>query len=217
MSKKLYAFPFLHKASLFESEAMAQRVEEKVDALNTIHMSASTSITLIRESKDLTTKGKQSALVDLQADVGGEIKEWQKANHHYADYAKQLEEKMVPKKARQDDLLQFLREQEMRQELKAMDILIIEGMYRDAVESGNDLLVDAIDNAPIPFKFATQGLINKMRFARLASQYPEEAQTLKDVRTAQEQVDSALKSSRADLLKQGLEILAEDPVAAAAA
>lgn len=48
-------------------------------------------------------------------------------------------------------------------------------------------------------------------------QYPEDASKLKDVRTAQEQVDSALKSSRAELLKQGLEIPAEDPVAEAAA
>lgn len=217
MSKKLYAFPFLHKASLFDSEDMANGVKTKVDALNTIHTSALTSIKQMKTSQELTTKGKQSALVDLQAEVGRQIKEWQKADRHYADYARQLEEKMVPKNARPDDVVQFLKEQEIRQELKAMDILIVEGMYRDVVESGNNLLADAINNAPIPFKFATQGLINKMRFARLASQYPEEAQTLKDVRTAQEQVDSALKSSRAEWLKRGLKNLGEDVVAAATA
>ena len=63
---------------------IAGAVEKKLDALDVIHRSALTSITSIRESKDLTTKGKQ------------------------------LEGKMAPKQKRPDGVVAELRQRELR-------------------------------------------------------------------------------------------------------
>lgn len=217
MKQKMYDFAHLHAPSLFESEDIAQGVERKLDALAAIYASAVVSMTSIRKSKALTPKGKQDQLVDLQAEVEKKMKDWQKANQHYADYAKQLEGKMTPKNHRPDDVVRFLKEQEIRRELKGIDILEVEVMYREAVEQGDDLIADAVEHAPLPYRFATKDLVETLRFDRMATHFPEESLILKDVRVAQEQAQSALASARVELHKYKIDTSAEDVVAAAAA
>ena len=58
---------------------------------------------------------------------------------------------------------------------------------------------------------AYKGLIDKIRFQRLVTQYPEQAARLHDLRTASKQADSALNSVRASLRKSGVEILGDAP------
>ena len=87
-----------------------------------------------------------------------------------------------------------------------------EAAHREAAISGNDLLLDAIETSPIPLKFATQALIDKIRFQRLETQYPKQAARLHDLQTASQQVDSALNAVRASLRKHSLEIVGVDPV-----
>ncbi len=217
MAKKLYEFAHLHQPRLFASEDIARGVEKKLDALDGIHRTALTSVTSIRESKDLTAKGKQTALKELEAEIVKKTKEWQQGNGHYADYAKQLEKKMQPKRHRQDDQVYESRQREIRDHFHLLDPIMQEAAYRQAAEKGNDQFLEAIEHSPWPIEFSTQAQIDKIRDAQLSRQYPEQAQTLKDVRMAQTQVDSALKSVGADLRKHKLEILGDAPVVGVAA
>ncbi len=59
---------------------------------------------------------------------------------------------------------------------------------------------------------AYKGLIDKIRFQRLETQYPKEAARLRDLRIASQQADSALNSVRASLRKSGVEIRGVDPL-----
>lgn len=217
MGKKLYQFGFMHQPRLFASEDIARGVEKKLDSLEVIHRSALKNITLIRESKNLTAKGKQTALKELEEEIVFVTKEWQKENRHYADYAKQLENEMTPIKKRPDDFVGEMRKREIRDYLRTLDPVDLEGRYMAAAESGDELFLSAVDESPIPFTFTTEALVEKTRFSRLERQYPEQALTLKDVRTARQQVDSALGSVAADLRKHGLEIAGDAPVVGVAA
>jgi len=87
-----------------------------------------------------------------------------------------------------------------------------EAAYREAAISGNDLLLDAIDTSPVPLRFVTKALIDKIQFQRSETQYPKQASRLHDLQTASQQADSALNSVRAGLLKIGVEIRGVDPV-----
>ena len=85
--KKSYDFVHLHKSSLYASEDIARGVEKKLDSLDVIHRSALTGVASIRNSKDLTPKGKQSALDELADKLQRQTKEWQDSHTHYSDYA----------------------------------------------------------------------------------------------------------------------------------
>ncbi len=87
-----------------------------------------------------------------------------------------------------------------------------ERAYREAAAGRNDSLLSAIEESPLPFVFATQALIDKIRFQRLESQYPKQAARLHDLQIASQQVDSAFNSVRATLRKSGVEIRGVDPV-----
>ena len=212
MGKKLYQFTFLHQPRLFASEDIARGVEKKVDELDGIHRSALTSVTSIRESKDLTAKGKQTALKELEAEIVKKTKEWQQGNVHYDNQAKLLERDMKPKRHRPDDIVWELQQREIRDHFRKLDPIMQEAAYREAAAVGNDLLLSAIEESPIPFVFATQGQIDKIQFQRLETQYPKQAARLRDLQLASQQADSSLNAVRDSLLKSGLEIVGVDPV-----
>ena len=161
MGKKLYQFAYLHQPRLFASEDIARGVEKKLDALDDIHRSALASVTSIRGSNELTNKGKQAALAELEAEIVKKTKEWQQANGHYADYAKQLENEMQPKRHRQDDMVYESRQREIRDHFHKLDPLDQEAMYRIAAEEGNDQFLEAIEHSPWPIQFSTQAQIDK--------------------------------------------------------
>ena len=215
--KKLYEFAHLHQPRLFASEDIARGVKKKVDALAVIHAAALTNITSIRESNELTAKGKQAALRELEAEMIRNTKEWEKANQHYADYAKQLENEMQPKRHREDDMVYESRQREIRDHFHKLDPLDQEAMYRIAAEEGNDQFLEAIEHSPWPIQFSTQAQIDKIRDQQLSRQYPEQSLILKDVRMAQTQVDSALGAVTVSLRKHKLEIAGDAVVEADAA
>ena len=154
MTKKLYEFAHIHQPTLFASEDVARGVEKKLDALDAIHRTALVSVTSTRESNELTAKGKQSALEELQAEVVKKVRDWQKANQHYSDYASQLVQEMKPKRHSRDDIVWELQQREIRDHFRTLDRIEQEAVYRAAAAEGNDQFLEAIEHSPLPFKFS---------------------------------------------------------------
>ena len=109
-------------------------------------------------------------------------------------------------------LFAALREREVRDHLRTLDPLDIENMYKQAAKDGDDLLVAAIENAPIPFTFEKQDeIVEQVRTARLERRFPEQSVKLKDLNLGLQNLQSALRSVESNLRAMGLEIAA-DPV-----
>ncbi len=217
MPKKLYPWGHVHTPTLFNSEDMAEGARERTDKLDGIFNSATTRIKAIKTDGMLTTKGMQSAFADLRVEIQKELNGWQSALGDYADQIRQLKEAMAPTRHRRDDIAWQLELREIRDYFRTLDPLDQEAFYRQAAEEGTDQILEAIEHSPLPFRFATKNLIDKISTQRLERQYPEQAAKLADLLTAQETAGSALKSVRAELAAQGIETRGEDPTVADAA
>lgn len=205
MPKKNYAFGHIHQPSLFNSQDLATGVQERLDKLDAIFSSAMTGIRSIKTDGMLTTKGMQSALSDLQTEVRKELKHWESRLGDFAEQIRQLKEKMQPTRHHRDDIAWQLELREIRDHVRQLDPLDQEAFVRQAAEEGRHQILEAVEHSPIPFRFATKGLIDKIVAQQLAGLYPDEAAKLADLRTAQETAGSALKSVHAELGKQGLQ------------
>lgn len=209
--KKLYEFTHIHQPNLFTDQDLAAGLGKNLDKLEVILLSARKDAKSISDSKDFTKDGKINQLKDLSAKADRETKDW-RASMHYAEMIRQVEAEMKPIQKRTDDQVGEMRKREIRDYLQRLDPLMQEAAYREAAAGGNDLLLSAIEESPIPFVFATQAQIDKIQFQRLETQYPKQAARLHDLQTASQQVDSALNAVRASLREHSLEIRGVDPV-----
>ena len=209
-TKKLYAFDLIFNPSLFTEEILATGVGNLLNELESIYLSSISAAKAIKTSSEHTVKGKQSKMKELLVDINRQLKDFQNTHVGYERTAQQLLDSMQPKRDA-PDVISEMRQAEIRVYMQKLDPLDQEVEYRAAAERGDYQFLDAVERAPIPFKFATQALVDKISFARLQKAYPVEAKKLRDVRTAQETVDSALKSVRVSLAKDGLD-LSEDLV-----
>ena len=211
MTKKLYEFAHIHQPTLFTDQGLADGLRKNMDRLESIFLSGRSEARSISDSKDLTKQGRINGLKDLSEKVDRETKDW-RGSMHYAEMIRQVENEMKPIKKRDDDVVAEMQRREIRDHLRSLDPVLQEAAYREAAAGGNDLVMDAIDTSPVPLRFATQTLIDKIRFQRLETQYPEQSSRLHDLQTASQQADSALNSVRASLRKHSLEIVGVDPV-----
>lgn len=209
--KKLYEFTHLHQPTLFSDQDLADGLAKNLDKLETIFLSTRKEAQSISASTDLTRPGKVNQLKDLSAKADRETKDW-RASMHYAEMIKQTEAEMKSIQKRPDDVVGELQKREIRDYMRSLDPIMQESMCREAASGGNDLLLSAIEESPVPFVFATQAQIDKIRFQRLETQYPVQAARLRDLQLASQQADSSLNAVRADLAKSGLKITGQDPV-----
>lgn len=209
MPKKNYAFGHIHQPALFKSQDLAEGVQGRLDKLEGIFNSTMTRIKTVKTDGMLTTKGMQSALGELRMEVSRELEGWDSALWDFSEQIRQVKESMEPQRHRRDDIVWQLELREVRDHVRKLDALEQEAFYRQAAEEGNDQILEAIEHAPIPFTFATKGLVAKITSQRLARLHPEQAAKLADLQTAQETATSALKSVRAELAAQGIETRGE--------
>lgn len=214
--KKLYQFSHIHQPTLFTDQELAAGLGRNLDKFETILLSAKKEARSISESKDLNRNGKGNHLKKLAAKVDQETRQC-RAGIRYDEMIRQVKNEMQPIKNRTDDVVAELRRREIRDHLLKLDPIMQEGAYREAAESGNDLFLEAVESAPVPLKFATQELIEKIQFSRLETRYPQQAARLRDLQTAQQQLDSAVSSAQAEMHKFGLEIRRDTTVEEAAA
>ena len=218
-AKKLYSsFTHLHQPALYANQGIADSVQEWLDDLDGKVLSALARVKEIKSNGEFTIKGKQKAIAAIAAELDREVKKWRKPiDDMLADQIQQLEGKMTPKRNRPNDFIAEMRQAEIRTYLRTLDPIDMEEKYMAAARSGDELFLSAVEESPIPFTFATKGLVDKNRYMRLERQYPEEASKAADLRTAQVDVSSALGSVRGDLQQQGIKILSEDLVGREAA
>ena len=188
-------------------------MQEWLDDLEGKVLSALARVKEIKSNGEFTIKGKQKAIAAIAAELDREVKKWRKPiDHALADQIQQLEGKMQPTRNRHDDFVAESRQREVRDYLRTLDPVDMEEKYMSAARAGNELFLSAVEESPVPFSFATKGLVDKIRYARLERQYPEEASKVADLRTSQADVSSALGSVRSNLGQQGIRILSEDAV-----
>lgn len=216
MPKKSYAFGHIHQPALFKSTELAEGVRNRLDQLDEIYNTAMTKLKAVTTSGEFTTRGQEKAVAELTVELRRELDDWKVVLRKYADNARQVRESMEPKRHRRDDIAWQLELREIRDYVRTLDPVDQEAFYRQAADEGHDQILEAIEFSPIPFRFATQGLVDKISLVRLERQYPEQAAKLGDLRVAQETASSALKSVQAELSKQGVEV-AGDPLSDALA
>jgi hypothetical protein len=156
-----------------------------------------------------TRKGKVADLQELGITVDQELDQW-RSKIHYTEMIDQVQGEMYPTRSSADNSVAEQRMREIRDWLRALDPIEKEAALMEAANSGNALFLEAVENSPVPFQFSTRELVQKVRLTQLEKQYPTEATHLQDLRTAQEQLDSALKSVRVELRKAGLNATSSD-------
>ena len=206
---KHYPFGHIHQPRLFSDTILSAGLEKNLDELSGMFLSAQNRSKQISESNEHTKVGKVKALQTLGEELKVELKKW-RSQFHFDEMISQLTAEMTPTRSNAENSVAELRMREIRDHLRTLDPIEQESMYREAAEKGNDFFLEAIERSPIPLKFSTQQLIDKIRITGIEKQYPEQAQRLHDLRTAQDQLDSALSSVRVELAKSAIDVASRD-------
>ena len=135
----------------------------------------------------------------------------------YADQVDRLEEAVKPKRHPRDDIAYQLELWEIRDHIKSLDSVEQDAFVLVALESGNMQVMEAVRYAPIPFKFASTEMIEKIEARQQAIQHPDETARPADLRLANRETSSAISSVKAVLGQQGLVLRRQDVSVAVAA
>ena len=144
-------------------------------------------------SKKLTAVGNDIALSELAKrtarreiiEKAGRKLEVLKSKRSYSFMMKELETKLadVPEK-KEDSVLKFLREKEIRDRLVGMTERQIISHFGDSIFDGsNPLLTDAILNAPAGFEILPEEDLQKLREIRVKKMDPKVAAEIETVRS----------------------------------
>ena len=106
---------------------------------------------------------------------------------------------MQPASNHPDNVVGELRQREIRDYLRTLDPVDVEEKYVSAARVGDELFLSAIEQSPIPFKFATGGLVDNIVTTRFEQANPEKASRLADLKLGKANVLSALRSSQSVL------------------
>ena len=218
MSKKkiLYDFGHAHMPHSYTNDEIGDGIKERLDVLNEIYLVTESKLKTIANSTSLTPEGKHKARMELENQVRKQRKDWLRKQEKLDERIWQVKQEMKPKENLAGVTVTELRQREVRDYLKTLDLGAIEAEYRAAGENGNDLLLYAVENAPVKYLFLDEELITKVNLARSERLYPEEAARLRDLQIGRANVHSALRSVENSLQGHGINI-ADDPVADAAA
>ena len=215
--KTLYQFGHLFKANAYNSEGIGTGVLQNLDQLDVAHKLALAEIQKIQSNRNLTSQGKVSAFRTLADKTDESIAELDRTLAGYADQVQQLEEAVKPKRHPRDDIAYQLEMREIRDHIKSLDPVEQDAFVLVALESGVAQVLEAVRYSPVPFKFASGEMIEKIEARQQAIQHPEETARLSDLRLANRETSSAISSVKAALLQQGLVLRRQDVSVAVAA
>jgi len=215
--KVLYQYGHLFKANVYSSEGMGTGVLKNLDQLDVIHKLALVEIQKIQSNRNLTSQGKVAAFRALAEKTDESLAELDRTLEGYSNQVQQLEEAVKPKRHPRDDIAYQLEMREIRDHIKSLDPLDQDAFILAALESGNMQIMEAVRYAPIPFKFASSEMIEKIQSRQQAIQHPEETARLAELRRASQETSSAMSSVKAVLGQQGLVLRRKDVSVAVAA
>ncbi len=215
--KVLYQYGHLFKPNAYNSEGIGTGVLSNLDQLDVAHKLAMAEIQKIQSNRNLTSQGKFSAFRALAEKTDESLAELDRTLAGYADQVQHLEEAVKPKRHPRDDIAYQLEMREIRDHIKSLDPLDQDAFILAALESGNLQIMEAVRYAPIPFKFASGEMIEKIQTRQQAIQHPDETARLADLRLANRETSSAISSVKAVLGQQGLVLRRQDVSVAVAA
>ncbi|MES9957103.1 MAG: hypothetical protein ABW086_08640 [Sedimenticola sp.] len=157
----------------------------------------------IRNDARLSPEGRQADLGALRT------QSYERIEHTVNPYIAQLKERVavIEERLRPQDpeepLLEYLKQRELRDQLRQMDELKIMELYQALAVSGDDdLCMRAIENSPPAFPLiADKALLADGKRARGLRGSPESAQRLEQLRQVRAMVDAAV-----DKIMQVLEL-----------
>ncbi len=126
-----------------------------------------------------------------------------KSSRSAADLIERLEAKLSEDpQANGDRLLRFLKEREVRDRLAGMtESQILSHFEKSLMEGSNQLLLDAILNAPPGFEMLSPKFLNKLKRVRGKHYYPEVVAQLESMQNMSAIIDKMFTIVRAELDK----------------
>lgn len=188
---------------------IAEGLMERVVKADTVAASFQATVDGIQRDGNLTRKGQRAAIIEAAKITLTELNAAMPAG--YGDQIKQLEASLNEpaknvygkpvERSETGQLLDYLREREMRDHLRERDALELAADYTSAITSEqNVLLVSAIENSPVPLLPAD--VIARGRQTRLERQAPETAAKLSDIRAARSYLESTIEGLRRHVSEQ---------------
>ena len=205
MSNKMYNFGHAHSPHSYTDPDLGDDVERRTDELAKVHGTAVSAAKTIEASRSLTTPGKGEELVLLETKTRWTLKDWD-AHQDFSKKIEHVQAKMQLPRSRPDDPVWESRRREIRDWLKTLDPTDAEAEYIAASQTGNEQLIFAVEESPVPFQWLKPELIAKTREKRQARMFPNEAIELQDFELAQGNLKSALKSVEVDLRRHKLDV-----------
>ena len=164
-----------------ESAAAIESVYGDIVNLNNL---ISKKLTAVNNDITLSEIAKKTARREIIEKAARKL-EVLKSKRNYSSMIKQLETKIaaVPEK-KEDVVLKFLREKEIRDRLVGMTERQIISHFGDSLFDGsNPLLIDAILNAPAGFEILPEEDLQKLREIRVKKMAPQVAAEIDTVRS----------------------------------
>ena len=164
-----------------ESAAAIESVYGDIVNLNNL---INKKLTAVDNDITLSELAKKTARREIIEKAGRKL-EVLKSKRNYSSMIKELETKLtdVPEK-KEDSVLKFLREKEIRDRLVGMTERQIISHFGDSLFDGsNPLLTDAILNAPAGFEILPEEDLQKLREIRVKKMDPKVAAEIETVRS----------------------------------
>ena len=212
MASTNYEFTHIHNSEYYKDPAVSDAIKDHLDVLSVIYGDILAKRSGIEINSRLSHAGKSEARKELVIEIKKARTGWLDTLAPLSRQIEAIEKERSLASSRPDDLVGAFREKEVRDHLRTLDPLDVENLYKNAAKDGDDLLIDAIENAPIKFTFKKgPELVEQIRTARLERRFPEQSEKLKDLNFGLTNLQSALGGFESNLRTLGLEIAA-DPV-----
>ncbi len=208
----LRSFLFNYRLPNEVSDDVAESIKAQVDQIESLFSTAQAKAQALRQSGKFTPAGLKDELRALAQQTESQLAALEAKAQGYLDNAAQEEHRIRPVKPAGDEVLRFLKEQEVRRWLDGQDPIQVEAMYKETIRKGGDTLIaDAVENDPRPQRLVRPELVDELRGERLAQANPETARRVNELRSAHSIVTSSVKTARSELSKLGLGIV-DDPI-----
>jgi len=200
----LYQYGHIFKIGHYVDSEVGKAVLKNLDRLDAIHKLATDKVRKINLTPDLTAKGKINAYRSLAEETNKDLAAVLNATVGFGNRESQIAESMKTQQHPRDDVAWHLEQREIRDHINSLDVVERESFVLSAIENGNQQVMQAVQFAPFPFTFATQQMMDRITEVRAELQYPDQAEQLRDFRTAELEVSSALGSVTSSLADLGL-------------
>ena len=210
MTSTYYEFTHIHNPDYYKDQEVGDGIKDHLDMLGVIYGDILAKRSAIEINSRLSHAGKSEARKELVIEIKQARTGWLDTLAPLSKQIAAIEKERSLTSSRPDDFVAALREREVRDYLRTLDPLDIENMYKQAAKDGDDLLIDAIEHAPIPFSFKKGAeLVEQIRTARLERKFPAQSEKLKDLNLGLTNLQSALGGFESNLRALGLEIAAD--------